>query len=111
MACTSVCTRSLMCSVTSSSTVVAPRRARTAAGIAGILRTTGRRGAFERPHLGRRQLPPFPRPQSTVGERPNARSQEPHDGVTDGLAHAPYLTVATLVDGDAQLVGSQDRDL
>src|SRR3954469_5685869 len=111
MACTSVCTRSLMCSVTSSSTVVAPRRARTAAGIAGILRTTGCRGAFECPHLGRRQLPPLPPPQSMVGDRPDARPHEPDDGMPDGLAHAPHLTVPPLVDGDAQLVGSQHSDL
>src|SRR3954447_10533024 len=100
-----------MWSVTSSSTVVAPRRARTAAGIAGILRTTGRRGAFEGPHLGRRQLPPFPRPQSMVRDRPDARSHEPNDRVADGLAHAPHLTVPPFVDGDAQLVGGQHGDL
>src|SRR3954451_17066348 len=100
MACTSVCTRSLMCSVTSSSTVVAPRRARTAAGIAGVLRTTGRRSAFERPHLGRRQLPPFPRPQSMVRDRPDTRPHKADDVVLDGLAHASHLTVPALVDRD-----------
>ena len=40
--------------------------------------------------------------QAAVGERTDAHPHQPLHGVADRLAHAPDLTVAALVDGDAQ---------
>ena len=40
--------------------------------------------------------------QLPVADRPDTNSDESLDGMTDGRAHAPNLTVAAFVDGDSQ---------
>src|SRR5690606_748076 len=68
-----------------------------------------RRGPLERPHLLLGQVPPPPRGQPPVGEGTDADPHEAPDRVPDGLAHAPHLAVAPLVDGDAQQVVAHER--
>src|SRR5947209_10352466 len=116
---TSTRTRSVICSSVSASTVVAPRRARTAAATAGIYARRCRFGASIapglhrlRPAAGDRLLegpqlldgdgPPPAWRETAIGDGTDARPHQADDGVADGVAHAPDLAVATLVDGDAQ---------
>src|SRR3954471_21775831 len=123
-------TRSFRCSGVSSSSVVAPLRARTgigrayrglrgrpqvpwpsrraAAGWAELVGVTGRHdphGLLEGDDLGRGQRPPVPGAQVRVAQGPDAYPHEASHRMADGLAHPAHLTVAALVDGDAQQAG------
>src|SRR5690606_5650267 len=67
--------------------VVVARRHCPVAGPGGAERLEGADlSLVERPPLARREPP--------VGELADARADEPHDGMADGLAHAPDLAVA-----------------
>ena len=126
-------TRSVICSGVSSSMVVAPRRARTTAGIPQNLVARPRppqpardvRGALARGHptapAVRRPRPargPGPRrwrgrassrSERPVGQRAEADPHQAPDRVADGLAHAADLAVAALVDHEADHVRLHQR--
>ena len=59
----------------------------------------GRRGRLvELPHLHRREHTPCARRERSVVQRPDAGAHEPADRMADGIAHAPDLAIAALVD-------------
>src|SRR5438094_6539307 len=108
----SACTRSYTCSRVSTSTVVAPRKARTAGGTAEIyLAWGGGSGSFlQLAQLGGRERAPVPRRQAAVAHGPDPRAHQPHHGVAHRVAHPPDLPVATLVDHDPEHVRLDEGD-
>src|SRR5690606_2472124 len=106
--------RSWTCASSSTSTVVAPRRARRATGTVdeptrpasavpppGLPRRGGG-GPLERPDLVLAERAPLPRLQGVVGDRPDAGAHQADHRGAHGLAHATDLPVAALVDREAQ---------
>src|SRR5437588_7614907 len=109
-------TRSLSCSSVSASSVVAPRRARTAGGTprryrprqrltvcsstsgTSILPRAGDGRLLQAADLGRRELPPPARAQAAVGDGADPRADEADRGEPDRFAHAADLAVAAFVD-------------
>ena len=68
-------------------------------------------GRLERSHLGERQGPPLPRREMSVLEWTDANPYETTHRMAHRLAHAADLTVASLVNGEADDVGLGERSL